>query len=154
MTRARRQPLLARPRFRRGLGVATTLYGVVLLFVLFEPSNSVPSSSILWISTHLRDAGWPVVISGFGYVDFWCNILIMVPLAAALVLLWPRVRWERWTVVAFSLSAIVETSQALFFPNRVPAFSDVVANTMGVLLGSAGSALLWWWRVQRRPVAV
>lgn len=144
MTLVTDAPTPMRPTWRPALGVATALYGCFLAFVLFQPSNDVPSSSIAFLSRHLTEWGLPRVLSGFAYVDFWCNIAIMTPLAAAVVILWPGVRWERWTVVAFALSAGVETTQALLFPHRVPAFSDVVANTFGVLIGSALAALGWW----------
>lgn len=137
-------PSTARPGWRRPLGVATALYGCFLTFVLFEPSNNVPSSSIDFISRRLIARGVPRVFSGYAYVDFWCNIAIMVPLAAAVVLLWPRVRWERWPLLAFSLSVGVESTQSLLLPSRVPAFSDIVANTLGVLVGSGAAAFAWW----------
>lgn len=144
MTLVTDAPATARPTWRRPLGVGTALYGCFLAFVLLEPSNNVPSSSIAWLSVRLTAHGLPTVLSGYAYVDFWCNIAIMLPLAAALVFLWPRVRWERWTVIAFALSAGVETTQSLLLPSRVPAFSDVVANTLGVLLGSGAAAFAWW----------
>lgn len=137
-------PTRSRPAWRPAVAMATALYGCFLAFVLFEPSNNVPSKSIAFISRNLAESGLPRVLSGFAYVDFWCNIAIMVPLAAGVVLLWPGVRWERWVVLAFALSAGVETTQALLFPHRVPAFSDVVANTFGVLLGSGLAAFAWW----------
>lgn len=128
---------------------ATAGYAAFLAFVLFEPSNDVPSRSIAAISRRLAAEGLPRVVSDFAYVDFWCNIAIMLPFAGALVLLWPRVPWERWVVAEFALAAGVEITQAVALPHRVPAFSDVVANTTGVLLGAGAMTLV---RLAVRPV--
>ena len=135
---------MSRPRHLGWLVLAgaTIAYLCVVAFILFEPSNRVPSSSIAFISRHLTARGLPLQISGTQFVDFWCNMLILIPPGFAVVVLWPRITWERWTILAFALSGSVELTQQLFLPHRVPAFSDVVANTGGVLIGSGVAALM------------
>lgn len=128
--------------WRRRVAVATVVYAGIVAFVVFQPSNAAPSSSIAFLSRHLLALHVPALIASTDHVDVWTNVLITAPLAAAFVLLWPRVPWERWVVGAFAVSTSVELVQGALLPARVPSYSDVVANTAGVLLGAGGCVLL------------
>jgi len=62
------------------------------------------------------------------------NILLFLPLGAALCLLGFRIRTTIF--IAFSLSALVELTQ-LFVPGRTTSVDDVLLNTLGALVGHA-----------------
>ena len=62
-------------------------------------------------------------------------------------MLWPRPTWRDWTAVGFAASFVVEVAQALVLDTRAATHSDVVANTLGILVGAL---LGCWWRVGRR----
>lgn len=68
------------------------------------------------------------------------NVVLMVPIAALLVLAFPRMRpW--WAGLAiFLASAAVELTQLLVLHGRVASWTDLVTNTAGGVLG----ALFGW----------
>lgn len=77
------------------------------------------------------------------------NVLACIPPVALAVVLLPRVRWWWWVLVALLLSVAVELTQGLI--GRRTEVSDVVANTVGALLGGLlGDVLLR--RPRDRPV--
>jgi hypothetical protein len=86
------------------------------------------------------------IICGFmGTADFILNILVYVPLGAAV---W--VGWRRGGVAVaagFGLSLFVELSQFLV-PGRDPTLGDLLANTLGA---AAGMALASGWRAWAAP---
>ena len=51
-------------------------------------------------------------------------------------MLWPRPTWRDWTAVGFAASFVVEVAQALVLDARPATHSDVVANTLGTLVGA------------------
>jgi VanZ family protein len=48
----------------------------------------------------------------------------------------PSYSWRDWTAFGFCLACLVELLQGLLLPGRHASFSDVVANTLGALLGA------------------
>ena len=48
----------------------------------------------------------------------------------------PRHHWANWVVYGFVLSCAVELVQGLVLPPRSAQFEDVVANTLGALVGA------------------
>lgn len=66
--------------------------------------------------------------------EFLANIALFVPLGLLLAVGWPRVR--PWVIIllGYSASATIELTQTLL-PSRVPTISDVVANTLGTIVG-------------------
>lgn len=67
-----------------------------------------------------------------------------------------RLAFPRWNALwAFTLSVaagvLVEAGQSML-PNRQASLGDIVANTLGVLLGWASSALVYRWYLRRISV--
>ena len=84
-------------------------------------------------------------VPGLGWVDydvaeFSANVLLFVPMGALFVLLLGAWRW--WLAVAIGVAAtlIIEFVQ-LFLPARVSDPRDLLANTLGTVLGVALVAL-------------
>lgn len=77
------------------------------------------------------------------------NVLLFVPLGAFFALV---IRWAWWWVVlpAVIASGAIETVQGLWL-DREASWSDVVANTVGALLGAVAVSLLA--RARRRRVS-
>lgn len=87
---------------------------------------------IQWLHSH----GLPQWFVGYRKVEFAANIAMFIPFGIILGLRLPRRRWWLAVVLAAALSGAVELAQALFLPDRVPAWSDIVANTSGALIGA------------------
>lgn len=85
---------------------------------------------------------WPVAPDWAlpGHYGFVLNIVLFVPLGAALVVLTRRPWWVA-TLVAALGSALVEVAQELWL-DRVGSAGDVTANTLGALLGALLGARL------------
>ena len=121
-------------RVRRRLLVALVVYAALLALVLLAPSSGIQSAMASWIS----DLG----ISQ-AQAEFVGNVLIVAPLTAACALAWPRTAWWTWTAGAFVLASAVEIVQAVVLPDRTASYVDVIANTLG---GLVGAALVVAWR--------
>lgn len=80
-------------------------------------------------------------VQAYPLLEFLANIALFVPIGILLRWGWPRVPW--WIVTAFGLAMTVtiESVQTML-PSRVPAVSDVVANTAGTTLGAVFVAAL------------
>ncbi len=86
-----------------------------------------------------------VIFSKFNYIsdikDYWCNILLFIPLGISLAMILPenKLKYLKALTIAFvvsiSLSFFVEFTQA-FLPTRVSNIADIIANTLGGVLGA------------------
>ena len=126
---------------RRAALLILAAYLVFLAFVLLNPSAGVPSSSVAWLSEVGTRAGLPAPLVEPSRVEFICNVLILMPLSLLGSVLLPRLDWRDWTAYGFVLSGTVELLQAVLLPDRSATFSDVVANTSGILMGAVAYRL-------------
>jgi hypothetical protein len=126
---------------RRAALLILAAYLVFLAFVLLNPSADVPSSSVAWLSQVGTRAGLPAPLVEPSRVEFICNVLILMPLSLLGSVLLPRLDWRDWTAYGFVLSGTVEMLQAVLLPDRSATFSDVVANTSGILMGAVAYRL-------------
>ncbi|MHA7239324.1 VanZ family protein [Arthrobacter sp. TMS1-12-1] len=97
-----------------------------------------------WLSRVLNDLharGLPGAIT-YRKVEFASNILMFVPFGLFWFILAPR-GW-RWAgpLAGFVLSFLIELTQFLLLPQRVATPSDVLANTLGAVLGCGTGWLL------------
>ena len=113
---------------------------VVGAFLVFQPSADTSSDAIQALSRFFADHGIPYRRAS-EVVEFGLNVALFIPGAAAAALLWPRVRWSRWVLVGFLVSATIETLQGLFLDGRNAQLHDLVSNTLGAAIG-AGLARL------------
>ena len=95
----------------------------------------------------LRDHGVPRRVVNYRKIEFVANILLFVPFGVILTLRLPRCWWLLAAVIAATVSSAVELAQGLFLPQRVPTWSDIVANTSGAFLGAL--LVLFVWRLLR-----
>lgn len=116
--------------------VALTVYLLVLLFALLTPSAATPSSSVSWVAEVLRSLGAPERVLIPDRVEFLCNVAILVPATALGSLLWRAPSWRDWTAYGFVFAGTIEVVQGLLLPQRSATYVDVVANTLGALLGA------------------
>jgi glycopeptide antibiotics resistance protein len=123
-------------RGRRLLALALAVYLVVLLFALLTPSAATPASSIAWVADVLESMGAPELILIPDRVEFLCNVAILVPATALGSLLWRAASWRDWTAYGFVFAGAIEVVQGLLLPARSATYVDVVANTLGALVGA------------------
>ncbi|MET0479970.1 MAG: VanZ family protein [Mycetocola sp.] len=135
--------------------VGLSLLGVMLiggaLVILWPtPVDRVLSGSLHSFLDRLRAAGLPDLFR-YGVVEFGANVLLFVPLGFALALLLPRGR--RWIAaflcVAGSFAA--EFAQLALRPERVADPTDVLANSIGGVLGTFLAVALQYRRERVKP---
>lgn len=129
-------------RVRAVLLGALAAWTLVLAATLLAPSAAGPS----WLVATVADAGarlgLPAALVDGSRVEFGLNVLAFVPLSAIGALAWTRTTWRDWTAVGFAASFTVEVLQALVLSARSATHADVVANTLGALLGALAGGLV------------
>lgn len=117
-------------------GLLWALYGLFVLVNLLGP-QSVPSTNVSWLADGARSVGVPEWVLAARRFQFIVNVLVFVPVSALGGVLWWSADWRAWTAYGFVLSCAVELAQRFVLPaGRVAQFEDVVANTLGALIGA------------------
>ena len=114
------------------LGAYVALLAVVGFFPspVDRPIDAPLSRIIQWCGQH-----------GLGFityarVEFGANIALFVPLGLLLALLFGPHRWWLAPVICFVATVLIELSQGALLPQRVASIGDVIANTVGGILGT------------------
>ena len=96
------------------------------------------SGGLDWLHAH-GVPGW----LDYPVIEITANIALFLPVGLLGVLLLGRSRWWLTILAGAATSTVIELSQLVFLPARVPTAADVVANTAGTALGALlGVALL------------
>ena len=67
---------------------------------------------------------------------------MIAPVTFLGLMAFPRSRWQEWTAYGFVASSCVELAQEFLLPHRQASTTDVVANTLGALVGAVLATLL------------
>jgi hypothetical protein len=118
------------------------LYAVALISVLLVPDGAVPTSLLARTADDAQRLGLPDWLLAPERYEFFANVLIVVPASALASIVWPGRSWTDWTALGFVGSFAVESVQAVLLADRNATYSDVVANTLGALVGGVLIALL------------
>lgn len=118
------------------------MYVVFLAAVLTEYNPTVATDVVARLEAWLENNGAPAVMTGPGRVEFLLNAAMFAPIVFLAALTFPRHPWANWVVYAFIASAVVELFQGVYLPPRSATFVDVVANTLGGLVGAVASVPL------------
>jgi hypothetical protein len=114
----------------------------VVAMITFSPGPPDPGGQLALKEFLLRahQQGLPLWIT-FGKIEFAANVLMFVPIGFFGALCLPRFRWLI-VPVAIAASTVIEIVQGARLPERVGTPRDVVANSIGALLGFAAACLL------------
>ena len=104
--------------------------------VLLQPTPTVASGTVGHVAEWLTAVGAPEVATAPGRVEMLLNAAMFAPVTLLAVLTWPQVHWAVWVVYGFVGSACVEAVQGLLLAARSAEYVDVVANTLGALVGA------------------
>ncbi|WP_051276784.1 VanZ family protein [Marmoricola sp. URHB0036] len=116
-------------------GLPLLLYVLVLAVVLFSPTSHLQTALVNDLVRVLQ-AVLPDSWVTFTRVEVLMNAVIIAPVSLLGSRVWPRLRWQDWTAYGFVGASTVELIQGVLLPGRHASFSDIVANTIGALLGA------------------
>lgn len=136
-------------RVRQVVAGLLCAYLGILVFMVVVPWGDIPTRVLSGAARAADRLGAPAVLLEPTRFEFIANVLVVVPVVAAVSWLVPKVRWTEWTAYGFVASISVEALQALVVTGRSATYSDVVANTAGALAGAVVGLLVR--RVARRP---
>jgi glycopeptide antibiotics resistance protein len=137
-------PQPPKSRARVGLAVtASVAYGLVVAFATLTPTplDRGYRTSIERLLAVMHRHGVP---DWFGYdaLESSANVAMFVPVGFLVAMLLPRRRWWMALLACPALSAGIEASQAAFLSERFATIADVMANSLGALLGIAVSCAI------------
>lgn len=130
-----RSPTVAAATVR--LVSACLLVGYVgfLAAVLTQYTPTVATDVVSRFGVWLGSIGFPAVVTEPSRVEFLLNAVMFAPITFLAALTFPRHPWANWVVYAYLASAAVELVQGVYLPPRSAQFVDVVANTLGGVMG-------------------
>lgn len=128
-------PIAANPRLRLAGGILIA-YAVAVLAVTLWPTP-VDQGFEPTISRGLALLHRNGLPTWFGYnkLEFGANIVMFVPAGFLVALMLPRRRWWLSVLIVPALSIAIELTQAVFLSSRFATINDVVANSLGAVLG-------------------
>jgi len=140
-------------RSRRGrvlLAAASALYLAGVASLTLGPQPEAAGGTLVALGDWF--AGWQgTAWLTFAVLEFVANIVLFVPLGVLWVAWTGPRRWWLAALAGLALSGAIEATQALALPDRFPDVRDLVANTLGALIGAAVTAAAG--RVRRRARA-
>ncbi len=119
---------------RRTAGLLLAVYLTAVALIVFWPNSDVATNAIVGIFRLLRDAEAPSWITPT-VIEFATNVLLFIPLSLIGSSFKPRWRWGSWLLAGLACTLTIELAQMVFLSARYPAISDVIANTLGTMIG-------------------
>lgn len=131
-------------RFRvRFTSVLAALYILFVLVVTLYPTTVDKGLDpyLEKVLQQLHAHGVPYFVD-YNFVEFTANIVFFVPVGFLISLLLSfRVSWLA-ALIGGLLSTSIELAQGAFLPGRVSSLHDVIANTMGAIIGTVLAILV------------
>ncbi|MDT0189479.1 VanZ family protein [Rothia terrae] len=130
------------PRPQKMLHLALSLYAIALVFVVFWPAhvddNAAGGALVDFIDRGRAEGFLPGWVD-YSSIEWLSNVVMFVPFGFLLFFVLPaRLRFIA-AVCGFCASAFIESVQ-FFMPERTSSWWDIMANTLGALVG----VLLAW----------
>jgi VanZ family protein len=123
----------------------TFAYVVVLALIAFWPTpvDRDAHGSLLAVIGWLHDHGAPPWVN-YNFAEFSANVALFFPVGLFVGVLAGARRWWLGIVVGFVTSCCIEIGQLLFLPERYATVNDVIANTLGAVIGTVFALLVLW----------
>lgn len=135
--------------------VALVVYLLFVGFTVWLPANvSAKVTGLVGFLAHWSaDMGIASYARSAVVLEFLANVALFVPVGLLLPLAWSRLRLWHVVLIGALMSGLIESVQGLM-PSRFPTISDVIANSLGTLVGGMIAVLviqLLPGRAPRRP---
>jgi glycopeptide antibiotics resistance protein len=140
-------------RRRPALVAVTGVYLLAVAWITLNPFPPDPHGNGLLKQLLAAFASTPALAwIDFDVVEFTANVVMFVPMGVLFTLLLGLRRWWLALLIGVASTCFIEGVQ-LFLPNRYSDVRDLVANTLGTLIGIAIVALVVVVGARRRRVA-
>lgn len=141
---------MLRIRTRAVLSVGAALYLAVVGWVTLGP-QPLDDNTDGWLRTLLGlfSEHWLTAWITYDLVEFLANIAMFVPIGCVFLLLLGRRRWWLALLLGIVLTCVIEFTQQ-FLPTRVSDVRDIIANSLGALIGVVIGLLILRVRAPRR----
>lgn len=120
-------------------GLLLLVYVTAVAGVLLAAEPTVAAEVITRTESRLEAWGAPAGVTAAGRVELVLNALMFAPITFLAAVAWPRQAWGTWVAYAFVASGLVEVVQGFVLEPRSAQYVDVVANTLGGLIGALAS---------------
>ncbi len=108
----------------------------MLLIVAWPTPVDAPSHSTLLALLKAVHRLRVLMFIDYPQVEFLANVAMFVPLGLLVAVLFGLRRWAFAVLLCFGVSSLIETAQFFFLPGRYGTVDDVIANTLGALVGA------------------
>jgi len=117
------------------LSLVTLAYLGVVGWLTLTPQQAGHQQNIIWQLALFFDSHRSTEWITFNLLEFTANVALFVPLGVFFVLLLGRKRW--WLAILFgaAMTVAIEFGQQ-FIPNRVSDPRDLLANSIGTVVGT------------------
>lgn len=120
---------------RRVLFCVTAAYLLVVAWITLNPAPADPHRNPLLEGLLATFASTPLLTwIDYDVVEFTANVLLFVPVGLLFAVLLGRGRWWLAFALGVAMTLTIEFVQ-LFLPARVSDARDLLANTLGTLIG-------------------
>lgn len=125
------------------------LLALLLVTLLPGPEAGKVTGIVATVATWLGVLGVPYA-TAYPLMEFLANLALFAPFGLLFAVAWPSV--PRWRIVAagFATSGAIELLQ-LMLPTRFSTLSDLIANTLGTVIGCGVAVLIPGLAGRRRP---
>lgn len=115
----------------------TLAYVLVLALIAFWPTpvDRDVHGSLLGVIGWLHNHGAPRWVD-YDFIQFSANVWLFVPVGLLVGMFAGGRRWWLGIVVGFLTSCGIELGQLMFLPERYATVNDVIANTVGAIVGA------------------
>ena len=127
---------------------AYLIYLAAVFYLVWTPSPSVPGRSVLSVVDLAGKLGLGITTSA---AERGLNVVMLVPLSLMGGLLIRRFSFSDWVVAGFVLSVGIESVQRMVLPTRTASAGDIVANTLGSLIGALILTIVLFLCMRRPP---
>ena len=122
-------------RSRSVLTLACAAYLVVVGLVTLLPQSGSRLGSPLYRLAEFFGGNPATAWLTFNTLEFSANIVLFIPIGLLLTLMLGRRRWWVAILAGVAFTAAIEFTQR-FLPTRVSDVRDIVANTLGAIVGT------------------
>ena len=118
-------------------------YGIAVALIVWLPAAAASRVTGLafWFGRVFSEYTGVSMSTSYALFEFAANIALFVPFGLLVAAAWPRTNAWWIILLGFSASAAIELVQTML-PSRYPTVSDVIANTLGAVVGCLAARLI------------